>query len=317
MIVTRFAPSPTGHLHLGHALAAITACESGDDFLLRIEDIDQGRSRDGFIEAIFFDLKWLGLSWDEPVLRQSRRLGAYRAALEQLEAQGLIYPCFCTRKEIAEEIARAKHAPHSDSMAAMRPGDSMAATRPGDSMAAARPGDSMAATRPGDSMAAAQPGSNGPLYPGTCRTLSESERASRIAAGESYALRLDAHKAANLLGPLTFTEHGHVHPVDPHRFGDLVIGRKDMPTSYHLAVVVDDAFQNVTLVTRGEDLLASTHIQRVLQTLLGLSAPAYAHHRLVLDEDGRKFSKRDGAVTLAALRERGATPSDIRAQLGL
>jgi glutamyl-Q tRNA(Asp) synthetase len=272
MIVTRFAPSPTGHLHLGHALAAITAYESGDDFLLRIEDIDQGRSRDAFIEAIFFDLKWLGLSWDEPVLRQSRRLGAYKAALEQLEAQGLVYPCFCTRKDIAEEIARAKHAPQ---------------------------------------------GPDGPLYPGTCRALSESERAAHIAAGESYALRLDAHKAARLLGPLTFTDHGHAHAVDPLHFGDLVIGRKDMPTSYHLAVVVDDAFQNVTLVTRGEDLLASAHIQRVLQTLLGLPAPVYAHHRLVLDESGKKFSKRDGAMTLMSLREAGATPSDIRARIGL
>jgi glutamyl-Q tRNA(Asp) synthetase len=272
MIVTRFAPSPTGYLHLGHACAAITAHESGDDFLLRIEDIDQGRSRDSFVEAIFFDLKWLGLSWDEPVLRQSRRMNAYIAALENLEAQSLVYPCFCTRKEIAEEIARAPAAPQ---------------------------------------------GPDGPLYPGTCRILDAKARASRIAAGEAYALRLDARKAAAVAGPLHFTEHGRIHPVDPYRFGDLVIGRKDMPTSYHLAVVVDDAFQNVNLVTRGADLLPSAHIQRVLQALLGLPAPAYEHHRLVLDEDGRKFSKRDGAITLRALREAGATPSDIRARIGL
>lgn len=272
MIVTRFAPSPTGYLHRGHAFAAITAYESGDDFLVRIEDIDQGRSRESFVEAIAFDLKWLGLSWDEPMLRQSRRMGAYKAALGRLEKQGLVYPCFCTRKEITEEIARAKQAPQ---------------------------------------------GPDGPLYPRTCRALTEGERTARIAAGESFALRLDAHKAARMAGPLTFTDHGQDHAVDPHRFGDLVVARKDMPTSYHLAVVVDDAFQNVTLVTRGEDLLASTHIQRVLQALLDLPRPAYAHHRLILDRQGRKFSKRDDAVTLRALREAGETPSDIRAQIGV
>jgi glutamyl-Q tRNA(Asp) synthetase len=279
MIVTRFAPSPTGFLHLGHALAAIIAYESGDDFLLRIEDIDAGRSRERYVEAIYCDLKWLGLSWDEPVLRQSRRLGAYRTALETLEARGLVYPCFCSRRAIADEIARAQDAPHFGEGAAPNAAD------------------------------------DPPLYPGTCRQLTKDERASH--AGEPYALRLDCHKAAAAVGPLTFTEHGHIHNVDPLRFGDLVIARKDMPTSYYLAVVVDDAFQNVTLVTRGEDLLAATHIQRVLQALLGVAAPAYAHHRLVLDDAGRKFSKRDGAVTLTGLREAGATPSDIRARLGL
>jgi glutamyl-Q tRNA(Asp) synthetase len=271
MIVTRFAPSPTGFLHLGHAFAAIAAFESGDDLQLRIEDIDRGRSRENFIEAIFFDLKWLGLSWNEPVLRQSRRLDAYKTAVARLEAQGLVYPCFCSRREIAEEIARAKAAPQ---------------------------------------------GPEGPVYPGTCRALGAGERAARQAAGQSYALRLDAQAAARRTGPLTFTEHGHVRTVDPLYFGDAVIGRKDMPACYHLAVTVDDAFQNVTLVTRGEDLLPSTHIQRVLQALLDLPEPAYAHHRLILDEKGRKFSKRDGAVTLAALREKGATPSDIRARIG-
>ena len=281
MIVTRFAPSPTGFLHPGHAFAAITAYESGDDFLLRIEDIDQGRARENFVEAIFLDLKWLGLSWDEPVLRQSRRLPAYKAALEKLEARGVVYPCFCTRKEIAEEIARAKEAPHID----------------------------LAAPRPG--------GPDGPLYPGTCRALTAAERAARISAGDSYALRLDCRKAAAAVGPLSFTEGSRNVTVDPLRFGDVVVARREMPTSYHLAVVVDDAFQNVTLVTRGEDLLASTHIQRVLQALLGLPAPAYAHHRLILDAAGKKLSKRDGAETLAALREAGATPSDIRARISL
>jgi len=272
MIVTRFAPSPTGLLHLGHALAAITAYESGDDFLLRIEDIDKGRSRDKFIEAIFFDLKWLGLSWDEPSLRQSTRMLAYAEALSHLKAHSLVYPCFCTRAEIAAEIARAGEAHH---------------------------------------------GPDGPIYPGTCKALSRGEGADRIAAGENYALRLDVTKAVEKTGPLSFLEHGHRYPVDPFRFGDIVIARKDMPTSYHLAVVVDDAHQQISLVTRGEDLLSATHIQRLLQALLKLPEPSYAHHPLVLDETGKKFSKRDGAVTLQSLREQGLTPADIRARIGL
>ena len=272
MIVTRFAPSPTGLLHLGHAYAAITAYESGDDFLLRIEDIDKGRSRDKFIQAIFYDLKWLGLSWDEPSLRQSTRMGAYAEALVALKARGLVYPCFCTRAEIAAEIARIGEAQH---------------------------------------------GPDGPIYPGTCRALTVEEGRKRIAAGESYALRLDVAKAAALTGPLTYTERGLRHAVDPFRFGDVVIARKDMPTSYHLAVVVDDAHQQVSLVTRGEDLRSATHIQRLLQALLKLPEPTYCHHPLVLDETGKKFSKRDGAVSLESMREAGATPADIRARIGL
>jgi glutamyl-Q tRNA(Asp) synthetase len=272
MIVTRFAPSPTGLLHLGHAYAAITAHESGDDFLLRIEDIDKGRSRDKFIQAIFHDLKWLGLSWDEPTLRQSTRMGAYAEALANLKAHGLVYPCFCTRAEIAAEIARADEAQH---------------------------------------------GPDGPLYPGTCKALVREDGMRRIAAGENHALRLDVARAAALTGPLTYIERGLRYAVDPFRFGDIVIARKDMPTSYHLAVVVDDAHQHVSLVTRGEDLLPATHIQRLLQALLKLPEPAYAHHSLVLDETGKKFSKRDGAVSLESLREAGATPADIRARIGL
>jgi glutamyl-Q tRNA(Asp) synthetase len=272
MIVTRFAPSPTGLLHLGHAYAAITAYESGDDFLLRIEDIDKGRSRDRFIQSILYDLKWLGLSWDEPTLRQSSRMAAYAEALVNLKARGLVYPCFCSRAEIAAEIARAGEAQH---------------------------------------------GPDGPIYPGTCKTFPQEEGVHRIAAGENHALRLDVTKAAALTGPLSFIERGLRYAVDPYRFGDIVIARKDMPTSYHLAVVVDDAHQNVTLVTRGEDLLPATHIQRLLQALLQLPEPEYAHHPLVLDENGKKFSKRDGAVSLESLRESGATPADIRARIGL
>ena len=272
MSVTRFAPSPTGYLHLGHAFAAIVARENGDDFLLRIEDLDQGRARETFVTAIFEDLHWLGLTWPEPALRQSARMAAYQNALDALSAEGLIYPCFCTRKEIADEIARAAEAPH---------------------------------------------GPDGPLYPGTCRHLSLAERAARIAAGAAYALRLDAGKAAAEAGPLTFREKGQTIAVEPLKFSDPVLARKDVPAAYHLAVVVDDAFQGVNLVTRGDDLFPATHIQRLLQALLALPEPNYAHHPLILDEQGRKFSKRDQAVTLRALRATGATPEDIRARLGL
>jgi glutamyl-Q tRNA(Asp) synthetase len=278
MIVTRFAPSPTGLLHLGHAFAAFTAADAGTRFLLRIEDIDGTRAREEFVTAIFEDLAWLGLRWEEPVLRQSSRFDAYRAALAVLETEGLLYPCFCTRKEITQEIARASEAPH---------------------------------------------GPEGALYPGTCRHLSADERAQRIGSGISYALRLDAAKAAARTGNLEFVERGAgpggeqgVIAVNPLLFGDIVLARKETPASYHLAVVVDDAFQGVTLVTRGNDLFAAAHVQRLLQALLDLPVPAYAHHRLILDAEGRKFSKRDRGVTLRELRADGATPQSIRGRLG-
>ncbi len=271
MIVTRFAPSPTGWLHLGHAFAAITACEAGERFLVRIENIDAARCKPEYEDAIIEDLTWLGLRFEQPVLRQSSRLEAYREALASLQSRGLIYPCFCTRKDIAEEIARSAQAPH---------------------------------------------GPDGPIYPGLCRSMDEKERTRRIANGEGYALRLDAAKAAAIAGPLFFEERSRGETaVDPLLFGDIVLARKDTPAAYHLAVVVDDAFQGVTLVTRGSDLFASTHVQRLLQALLGLPAPIYAHHTLILDEHGRKFSKRDRAVTLRALRESGVTPEAVRAEL--
>ena len=276
MIVTRFAPSPTGFLHLGHAFAALTAHdaahEAGGRFLLRIEDLDQARARPEFETAIFEDLTWLGLEWEEPVLRQSARGAAYRAALKRLNGMGLVYPCFCTRKEITEEVARAGEAPH---------------------------------------------GPEGPLYPGTCRALSKDERTERMKR-EPYALRLDAAKAAVQTGALSFEERGRgTIDVNPLLFGDIVLARKDMPSAYHLAVVIDDAYQDVTLVTRGDDLFAATHVQRLLQALLDLPAPAYAHHRLILDENGKKFSKRDRAATLRAMRETGITPEQIRVRLNL
>ena len=272
MSVTRFAPSPTGYLHLGHAYAAWMAAAAGTRFLLRIEDLDQGRAREEFVAAIFEDLQWLGLTWEEPVLCQSARMAAYRTALAALEKEGLVYPCFCSRKEIADEIARAVEAPQ---------------------------------------------GPDGFLYPGTCRWLSAQERRQRIAAGDSYALRLDAGAAAKRTGALSFREKAQTIIVEPLLFGDLVLARKDVPAAYHLAVVVDDAFQGVTLVTRGEDLLPAAHVQRLLQALLALPEPHYAHHRLILDEQGRKFSKRDSAVTLRSLRQAGVTPGQIRDRLGL
>jgi glutamyl-Q tRNA(Asp) synthetase len=278
MIVTRFAPSPTGYLHLGHAFSAVTAFKAaaGGRFLLRIEDLDTGRSREEFVGAIFDDLRWLGLRWEEPVMRQSARFPAYRAALERIEMHGLLYPCFCTRAEIAAEIARATEAPH---------------------------------------------GPDGALYPGTCRELDQSRRQTLLDSGAPYALRLDAHRAAMQIPKLRFAELGvetnSKHrdiEVDPLLFGDVVLARKDVPASYHLAVVVDDSEQGVTLVTRGRDLFPATHIQRVLQQLLGLPVPLYSHHRLVTDEAGRKLSKRDGATSLRALRANGVAPEYLHAE---
>lgn len=277
MIVTRFAPSPTGLLHLGHAFAAITAHEAGERFVVRVEDIDASRCREEFVAAILEDLAWLGLSWEQPVMRQSNRIATYQTALQKLQTDGLVYPCFCTRKAIADEIARAVEAPH---------------------------------------------GVDGPIYPGTCQKLSERERADRLASGAPYALRLDVAKASDIAGPLTFEERGHgpngeTGKIAVRAEGDVVLARKDIPAAYHLAVVVDDAQQGITLVTRGNDLFEATHIQRLLQHLLDLPEPCYAHHRLILDANGKKFAKRDHAVTLRSLREAGGTARSVRAQLGL
>jgi glutamyl-Q tRNA(Asp) synthetase len=273
MIVTRFAPSPTGLLHLGHAFAATKSFEAGERFILRIEDLDRPLSREEFVASNFEHLRWLGIAWQEPVLRQSERTAAYRAALHKLDALGLTYPCFCTRKDITAEITRAAEAPS---------------------------------------------GPDGPIYPGTCRSLTQSEQDERIAASVPYALRLNVTKAAEQVGSLTFQEQGQgLLRVRPDLFGDIVLARKDLPASYHLAVVVDDADQDITMVTRGEDLLPASHVQRLLQALLGLPEPHYAHHKLILDASGKKFSKRDKSITLRSLRERGWTPAQIRATLPL
>ena len=277
MVVTRFAPSPTGYLHLGHAASALCGWEAARSaagrFILRIEDIDTTRCRPEFTAAILEDLAWLGLLWEEPVRLQSQHMSDYSAALHRLEQLGVLYPCFCTRKEIAAEIANAGHAPH---------------------------------------------GPDGPLYPGTCRNLRAGERASRMGSGLPYALRLDVAKAAGLTGSLTWTEEGQGRiPADPLKLGDVVLARKEVPASYHLAVTVDDALQGITLVIRGEDLFHATHLHRLLQTLLGLAEPAYKHHILLTNGAGRRLAKRDGAVTLRALREAGRTPAEVRAMAGL
>ena len=276
MIVTRFAPSPTGYLHVGHAASALTgwhtAKDAGGRFILRIEDIDATRCRREFERAIYEDLAWLGLDWDEPVRRQSEHMADYAAALEQLDILGVLYPCFCSRQEIAAEIAAAVQAPH---------------------------------------------GPDGPLYPGTCRGLSSEARAACRARGLPYALRLDAAAAARLTGPLSWQEEGRgTIAVEPGKLGDAVLARKEVATSYHLAVTVDDALQGVTLVTRGEDLFHATHLHRVLQALLGLAVPAYSHHILLTDAGGRRLAKRDKACALRALRAVGRTPAEVRAMAG-
>ncbi|MBM3645778.1 MAG: tRNA glutamyl-Q(34) synthetase GluQRS [Alphaproteobacteria bacterium] len=274
--VTRFAPSPTGLLHLGSAFSALLAWRrartDGGRFLLRIEDIDASRCRPELEAAILEDLAWLGLDWDGPVRRQSDHLEEYRVVVEGLRDRGLVYPCFCTRTDIAREIAAATSAPH---------------------------------------------GPGGPLYPGTCRALSASERDARIARGDLHCLRLDAARASAAAGTYRFSDEttGEVSG-DPMLAGDAVLARRDTPTSYHLAVTVDDALQGVTLVTRGVDLLPSTHLQVLLQRLLGYKTPRYAHHRLIVGPDGRRFAKRDRSSTIADLRAGGRTPAEVRAMVG-
>ncbi len=275
MHVERFAPSPTGRLHLGHAYSALTAFEAARAargvFRLRIEDLDAGRAKPEFEAGIFEDLAWLGLDWPKPVMRQSARGAAYEAALGRLAAMGLVYPCSCTRGD----IAAAGGAPQEGAEA-------------------------------------------GPPYPGTCRPRT----GGAAAPGRPFALRLDWEAAAAQAGPLSFEEIGAGPGGETGRIvvtndqlatlGDMVLKRKDGFAAYHLAVVVDDAAECVTHVTRGEDLFASTFVHRLLQALLGLPAPAYRHHRLIRDASGRRLAKRADDVSLARLREDGWTPADVR-----
>jgi glutamyl-Q tRNA(Asp) synthetase len=272
-IRTRFAPSPTGRLHLGHVLAARVAHslarDAGGVFLLRHEDIDGPRVREEFYQGIEEDLEWLGLTWDGVALRQTSRIDAYEAALESLRKRGLVYPCFCTRREIQEEWAR---------------------------------------------MGAAPQGPEAPVYPGTCRNLTAAGQKLKIDSGIPYAWRLDSAEAGVVAGPLNFRDlrFGEI-PVNFGMLGDVVLARKDIGTAYHLAVVVDDAFQAITHVTRGEDLLSSTHVHRLLQVLLGLPEPLYLHHELMLDETGRRLAKRNDSLAIKTLRDRGMSPSDVLA----
>ena len=287
-VVTRFAPSPTGALHLGHAFAALFAekfaREYGGRFLLRIEDIDQGRARPEFEAAIFDDLKWLGLKWEEPVLRQSERMTDYALALQTLAKKDLVYPCFCTRKENQAEIKNAGHAPH-----------------------------------PGE---AGQ--ESGPPYPGTCRKLDKKDRKELFDSNTPYALRLDMLKAMVLAEqmnggkPLTWLDsHAGIQVCDPSVSGDIILARKDTPASYHLACVLDDHFQGVTLVTRGRDLFGATHVHRLLQAVLDLDVPRYHHHKLITDESGKRMAKREGAHSIGHLRADGLEPAAVRAMLDL
>lgn len=268
--VTRFAPSPSGPLHLGHAFAALTAAGRGNRFLLRIEDIDRARCKPEWESAIFDDLRWLGLEWESPVMRQSERGAAYEAAIAQLYHMGLTYHCTCTRGDIRAALS----APQEGAVL----------------------------------------GPDGPVYPGTCRGKGHG-------AG---ALRLDMAAAMALLGAVSFTDSGtlpglHVFEADQMRreVGDIVLARKDIGVAYHLAVVVDDAAQGITEVTRGEDLFEATAIHVVLQRLLGLPTPAYHHHRLIRDDQGKRLAKRDDARALSKYRAEGATADDIRRLVGL
>jgi glutamyl-Q tRNA(Asp) synthetase len=275
--VTRFAPTPSGYLHIGHAYAALVAWEAarsvGGRYLLRMEDIDRQRCRPEFEQGICDDLRWLGLHWDGPVVRQSDRMDLYDQGLTQLDRLGVLYPCFCTRKRIRAEIAHAGQAPHGVGEA---------------------------------------------VYPGICRTLDVAERRRRIQAGEAFALRLDVARALELTGPLTWYDvRAGTVAACPEELGDVVLARKDIPTSYHLAVTVDDARQGVSLVTRGEDLFQATHVHRLLQALLGLRTPRYYHHNIVADADGLRLAKRNQATTLRLLRQSGRKPDDVWRLLGL
>lgn len=284
--VFRFAPSPNGFLHLGHALSALLnfdmARAAGGRLLLRIEDIDETRCRPEYEQAICEDLSWLGIEWEQPVRRQSEHLGDYRTALSVLERQRLLYPSFESRAEIAALVAERERA-------------------------GAWPRDPDGA----------------PLYPGHAKSLPPDVRQRRIDAGDRYALRLDMAAAARA-GELAWMETGQGPggergPVQaaPAAWGDLILARKETPTSYHLSVVVDDAIQGVTDVVRGQDLFFATGVHRLLQALLGLPAPTYHHHRLLLDAEGKKLSKSTQATGLRELRAQGATPSDIRRMVGL
>lgn len=266
-IFSRFAPSPTGDLHLGHAYSAWMSRQLSDVWYLRFEDIDTSRCRPEFITSIQEDLTWLGLKWDGEVRRQSAHFPDYANALQKLQARGLIYPCFCTRRE----ISLAQSAPHASDA----------------------------------------------IYPGICRHLSSNERQRRFQSGQSFALRLDTTLACAEVGILKFFDKDFGWVIaEPQRYGDVVLARKDTPSSYHLCVVHDDALQGITHVIRGEDLREATHIHVLLQKLLGYETPAYLHHKLLCGPDGKRLAKRDKAETLRSLKLKKVNPADILCQFG-
>lgn len=285
--VFRFAPSPNGYLHLGHALSALLNFEaaraSNGRFLLRIEDIDGTRSRPDYEAAIYEDLAWLGIAWEQPVRRQSEHMSVYGEAVQRLQGEGLLYPAFESRAEIARLVAERDRQ-------GVWPRDPDGA----------------------------------PVYPGRGRSIAPGERDALIASGAPYALRLDMAAAMAKAGSLRWREQGEGPAgergdvrAEPERWGDVILARKETPTSYHLSVVIDDALQGVTHVIRGHDLFWSTSVHRLLQTLLELPEPVYRHHDLVRDGDGRKLSKSTQATSLRALRAAGLTPNDIRTRVGL
>lgn len=271
VVVTRFAPSPSGPLHVGHLLAALQARRLADAHdgrcLLRVEDIDQRAQHPEYLQLMYEDLRWLHLEFDGEVMVQTQRFDAYRAVLEQLRCAGLLYPCFCTRTEIKNQVAEMGRAPHA---------------------------------------------TLGYLYPGTCRQLPPDQVAEKLAAGVPHTWRLDMQRVQDLIGCPTWHDlrRGTQRCV-PTAYGDVVLARKDFPASYHLAVVVDDAAQGVTHVTRGADLFDSTHIHRALQGVLGLPVPQYCHHALLRDNTGKRLAKRDGARSIASLRQAGFTPQQV------
>ena len=273
--VTRFAPSPTGYLHVGHAYSALFAYHKrgpGGSFHLRIDDLDPARSREHFVEAIFEDLRWLGLSWETPIRRQSENMDDYNKALLKLSSKGLVYPCFCTRKEIRKEIERSGEAPHSLGLE---------------------------------------------IYPGTCKKLTAREIIDLKERGKVHALRINMAKAIAITGNLNWYDFGRgTIQAGPEKFGDIILARKEVASSYHLAVTVDDAFQKITLVSRGRDLFYSTDIHRLLQVILGYSKPKYYHHDLVKDLRGNRLSKRKDSTSIRFLRENGYTPKEVIALSG-
>ncbi|MBT5187898.1 MAG: tRNA glutamyl-Q(34) synthetase GluQRS [Kordiimonadaceae bacterium] len=278
-VITRFAPSPSGDLHLGHAYSAKLiydfACAHDGDFILRIEDIDHLRCKVEYEQSIFDDLSWLGLKWSTPVRRQSEHFSDYKDALDKLSDKGLLYPCFCTRKDIKNEINESTRAPH---------------------------------TLP-------KLGPEGIIYPGICRNLSDDERANKIKEGIPHALRFDMTKALRLVdGPLYWTDlKTGKQLANPKLLGDVVLARKDFPASYHLSVVIDDHIQNITHVIRGQDLYYASHFHRLLQYLLGLKKVTYDHHPLLADKEGNRLAKRDKSLTLKSLKEDGLRPENLDA----